>query len=85
MTLTSMASKARGIHNWIVQNKGFDHEYSKIDFEQGDVVTTMIKCAHGETVFIIHDTFLPRPYSRGGRVQGTKAIWMEKKHLLNMV
>lgn len=77
VTLTSMASKARGVHNWIVQNKGADHEHSEINFEQGDVVTTMIKCAHGETVFIIHDTSLPRPYSRGGRVQGTKAIWME--------
>jgi len=77
LTLTSMASKARGLHNWIVENKGADHEHANINFEQGDIVTTMIKCAHGETVLIIHDTSLPRPYSRGGRVQGTKAIWME--------
>jgi hypothetical protein len=37
----------------------------------------MIKCAHGETIMVIHDTTLPRPYSRAGRVQGTKGIWME--------
>jgi predicted dehydrogenase len=79
LTLTSMASKARGLHEWIVEHKGAGHEQAKIEFAQGDVVTTMIKCAHGETVFLIHDTSLPRVYSRGGRVQGTKAIWMEDK------
>lgn len=46
----------------------------------GDIVTTSIKCAHGETILLTHDTTLPRPYSRGGRVQGTKGIWMEDKH-----
>ena len=39
----------------------------------------MIKCAHGETILLIHDTSLPRPYSRGNRLQGTKGIWMEDK------
>ena len=78
-TLTSMSSKARGIHNWIVDNKGADHEHAKLEFTQGDITTTMIKCAQGETIVLIHDTTLPRVYSRGGRVQGTKAIWMEDK------
>lgn len=84
LTLTSMASKARGLHEWIVANKGADHEHAKINFTQGDIVTTMIKCAHGETVFLIHDTSLPRVYSRAGRVQGTKAIWMEDKKAIHI-
>ena len=84
MTLTSMSSKARGLHQWIIANKGSDHEHAKIDFTQGDIVTTMIKCAHGETVLLIHDTSLPRVYSRGGRVQGTKAIWMEDKKSIHI-
>lgn len=79
LTLTSMSSKARGLHEWIVKNKGADHEHAEIEFTQGDIVTTMIKCAHGETILLIHDTSLPRIYSRAGRVQGTKAIWMEDK------
>lgn len=79
LSLTSMSSKARGLHNWIVDNKGAEHEHAKLDFTQGDIVTTMIKCAHGETLLLIHDTSLPRVYSRGGRVQGTKGIWMEDK------
>ena len=79
LTLTSMSSKAKGLSKWIADNKGTDHEHSKIDYVQGDIVTTMIKCAHGETVLLTHDTSLPRVYSRGGRVQGTKGIWMEDK------
>lgn len=84
LALTSMSSKARGLHQWIVDNKGSDHEHANIDFTQGDIVTTMIKCAHGETVLLIHDTSLPRVYSRGGRVQGTKAIWMEDKKSIHI-
>jgi predicted dehydrogenase len=77
MTLTSMASKARGLHEWVRDNLGKDHPMSEIVFPKGDIVTTMIKCAKGETILIVHDTTLPRPYSRGGRVQGTKGLWME--------
>ena len=43
----------------------------------------MIKCAHGETVMLIHDCSLPRPYSRAQRVQGTRGIWMEDKNALH--
>ncbi|HOJ09830.1 MAG TPA: Gfo/Idh/MocA family oxidoreductase [Clostridiales bacterium] len=77
INLTSMSSKSRGINEWVKANKGEDHPFAKTNFALGDVVTTMIKCAHGETILIIHDTSLPRPYSRAGRVQGTKGIWME--------
>ncbi len=82
--LTSMSSKAKGLHQWIADHKGTDHPHAEIDFTQGDIVTTMIKCAHGETVLLIHDTSLPRVYSRGGRVQGTKAIWMEDKKSIHI-
>jgi hypothetical protein len=77
LTLTSMASKARGLHEWFVNTLGPDHPKTKLQFAQGDIVTTMIKCARGETILLVLDTTLPRPYSRGGRIQGTKGIWME--------
>jgi hypothetical protein len=80
ISLVSMSSKSRGIHEWIVKHKGADHPQATLDFRLGDIVTTMIKCAHGETVMLIHDTSLPRVYSRGGRVQGTKGIWMEDRN-----
>jgi len=77
LTLTSVASKARGVHDWIIRHLGTEHPLASVEFNQGDIVTTMLKCAHGETIVMIHDTTLPRPYSRAGRVQGTKGIWME--------
>ena len=77
VTLSSMASKSRGNSLWAKEHLGSDNPLAGTAFALGDVVTTMIKCARGETIVLTHDTSLPRPYSRGGRVQGTKGIWME--------
>ncbi len=77
--LTSMATKSRGLHDYIVNHPqgGPGHANANIEFKLGDVVTTMIKCNNGETITLFHDTNLPRPYSLGFRVQGTKGIWMD--------
>ena len=75
--LTSMASPAMGLHQYIEEKGGKDHPNAKVNFKCGDVVQTMIKCHNGETILITHDTNLPRPYSLGFRVQGTKGIWMD--------
>ncbi len=77
LSLCSYASKSRGLHEHIVKNGGESHPNAKVSFKLGDVVTTMINCANGETVLLQHDTNLPRPYSLGFRVQGTKGIWMD--------
>ena len=76
--LTSMASKSRGLHNYIVDHEkgGKDHPNAKIDFKLGDKITTMVKTANGESIVLHHDTNLQRPYSLGFRVQGTKGLWM---------
>ncbi|MBO5069662.1 MAG: Gfo/Idh/MocA family oxidoreductase [Roseburia sp.] len=79
LTLTSTASKSRGLD--IRATKAYG-EHSPIWHRHalGDVVTTVIKCAGGETVTLVHDTSLPRPYTRGNVVHGTKGIWMEVNH-----
>jgi hypothetical protein len=77
VSLTSYATKSRGLHDYIVKKGGASHPNAKVEFKLGDIVTTMIKCANGETVFLQHDTNLPRPYSLGFRVQGTSGIWMD--------
>ncbi|MGN1451154.1 MAG: Gfo/Idh/MocA family protein [Eubacteriales bacterium] len=80
LTLTSMASKSRGLHDWLVKNRTPDyHSYNRV-FNQGDVVTTLIKCANGETITLTHDCSLVRPYSRNYVVQGTDAIYNEAPH-----
>lgn len=73
VSLVSMASKSVGMREWTAQNPPEGNPL----FTQGDVVTTMIRCARGETILLIHDTTLPRPYSRALRVQGSRGLYME--------
>jgi len=77
LSLSSFATKTRGLHNYIVEKGGPNHPNAKVLFKLGDVVTTHIKCANGETILLQHDTNSPRPYSLGFRVQGTKGLWMD--------
>ena len=77
VSLCSFSSKARGLHDYIVSKGGPNNPNAKVEFKLGDVVTTQLKCANGETVLLQHDTDLPRPYSLGFRVQGTKGLWMD--------
>ena len=77
LSLSSFATKSRGLHNYIVEKGGANHPNAKVVFKLGDVVTTHIKCANGETILLQHDTNSPRPYSLGFRVQGTKGLWMD--------
>lgn len=79
LTLVSMASKAVGEHEWLKKNRP-DTDLAKASFNEGDIVTTMISCSNGETIMLTHDCTLPRPYSRGGYVQGVKGVWMEDGH-----
>ncbi len=75
--LTSTASQSRGLNKYIVDNSTKDHPNADVKFKLGDVVTTLIKCANGQTIVLSHDTNSPRPYSLNFRVQGTKGLWMK--------
>lgn len=77
LNLCSFSSKARGLHDYIVKECGPSHPSAGVKFKLGDVVTTSINCANGETILLQHDTSLPRPYSLGFRVQGTNGLWMD--------
>lgn len=74
--LVSFASKARGLAAY-VEKLSPGSPNARLNYKNGDVVTTMINCANGETVMLSHDVHLPRPYSLGFRVQGTKGLWMD--------
>ncbi|QTE23712.1 Gfo/Idh/MocA family protein [Polaribacter cellanae] len=74
-SISSNASKGIGLHNYIVKNGGKDHPNAKLKFKQGDVITSTIETALGETIIVTHDCNLPRPYSLGFRVQGANGLW----------
>lgn len=77
LTLSSTASKAAGLEEYVKKEKADTPFFKGKTFAQGDVVTTIIKCANGETIVLTLDTTLPRYYSRGFTVRGTKAMYEE--------
>lgn len=79
LRLSSFASKARGLNDYVLNHEkgGPQHPNAQVTFKQGDIVTTQIQCANGETILLTHDTSLQRPYNLGFRVQGTKGLWQD--------
>lgn len=77
LTLHSTASKAAGMKEYIKSKKSDDRELLNKNFTQGDIVTTVLTCAGGETIVLTLDTTLPRFYSRGFTVRGTKGMYEE--------
>ncbi|OUS77278.1 glycosyl hydrolase [Paenibacillus sp. MY03] len=80
VSLVSIASKAKGMQAYIRHNREPDHELAQTEFMQGDIITTTIKCALGQTITITLDTTLPRHYSRGFTVRGTTGMYSEDNH-----
>ncbi|MBR6790420.1 MAG: Gfo/Idh/MocA family oxidoreductase [Oscillospiraceae bacterium] len=80
VSLSAFASKARGLRQYATDYLGADHKYAQMDYKQGDIVTTMITCANGETVMLTLDTTVPRAYySRNFSVRGTKGMSSEER------
>jgi predicted dehydrogenase len=78
VSVTSTASKSAGLADWAEENLPADHPAHETEWTHGDVVTTLLRCANGETVEVTHDVSLPRPYSRMYTVQGTNGIWQHR-------
>lgn len=76
LSLASFGSKSVGLEAY-VSEKNIE-PLKGVRFNQSDVVTTVIKCQNGETITITLDTCLPRYYSRGFLVQGTKGLICEE-------
>lgn len=82
VSLTSTASSAKGLKQYVKDGKTSNPELENAEFKQGDIVTTVIKCLNGETITLTLDTTLPRSYSRGFTVRGTKAMYQEDNNML---
>jgi predicted dehydrogenase len=78
ISLVSVASKSAGLHEYIMKNHADDENLVNMQFAQGDIITTIIKCAHGETITLTLDTSLPRYYTRNYTIHGTKALYDER-------
>ena len=75
LSLHSVSTKSVGMQEYI---EAHGPERLKGEtFNQGDIISTTIKCQNGEAVNIVLDTSLPRYYSRRFTVRGSKGIISE--------
>lgn len=81
--LNSVSSCAKGLHEYAVEHRP-DDPVAKADFAQGDIVTTILTCADGRTATLVLDTTLPRIYSRGFTVRGTKGMYCEDGNYIHL-
>jgi predicted dehydrogenase len=81
VSLVSVASDAFGMNAYL-NEKDKENPLLNAHFAQGDIVTTIITCARGETITLRLDTTLPRYYSRGLAIHGTKAMYTEDNDTL---
>lgn len=80
LSLSSFASKSGGLNQAAKTLLGEDSPYAGLSYRQGDIITTVITCANGETIQLCLDTTLPRPYySRNFTVRGTKGMYAEER------
>lgn len=77
LTVSSFASKAKGLEEYIQTREDATEEMKNAHFNQGDIITTVLTCANGETILLRLDTTLPRSYSRDFTVRGTKGMYMQ--------
>ena len=75
-SLVSVASSSHGLKEYVKEEN--IEWLNNVEFMQGDIITTVLKCANGETVTMTLDTTLPRYYSRGFSVHGTKGMICEE-------
>jgi predicted dehydrogenase len=79
-TLVSMSSPSRGLQNWAAEHYPEGDAKRQERYVLGDVNVSLIQTANGRTIYVGHDTNLPRPYSRINVVQGTKGIFQGYPH-----
>ncbi len=82
VTLSSFASKAVGLTEFSYSDKNPDSALRGAKFRQGDVVTTVITCAGGETITLTLNTTLPGYYSREFTVRGTKGTCNQEANMI---
>jgi hypothetical protein len=73
--LTSTATNARGLHRVIVARAGKDSLNAAIRFKKGDIVTSTITTARGESIIVTNNVSAVRPYSMDFWCEGTNGIW----------
>ena len=76
----SRASSCNAINAFFHREFGKDFPAGKLEYKQGDVITSILKTRMGKTLVINSDLQLPRPYDNRWLLQGTKGIYDEGRN-----
>jgi len=82
--LVSMSGPSRGLQLWQAEHLDPTDRRRNEKYVLGDVNVSLIRTVHGKTIYLVHDTNLPRPYSRLHTVRGTRGVfqkWPERVHV----
>jgi len=72
--LVSMSGPSRGLQLWRDERLEASDPRRAEQYVLGDVNLTLIRTVRGQTIYLVHDTNLPRPYSRINAIQGTRGL-----------
>ncbi|HSR50762.1 MAG TPA: Gfo/Idh/MocA family oxidoreductase [Acidobacteriota bacterium] len=72
--LVSMSGPSMGLQAYARRHFPADAPERNERYQLGDVNVSLIKTVRGRTIYLSHDTNLPRPYSRLNLVQGTRGL-----------
>ncbi len=70
--MVSFSSPARGRKLYAAEHFAADHQWNQLDYQGGDINTSIIKTNLGRTLLVQWDETSPRPYTRHNLIQGTK-------------
>jgi hypothetical protein len=76
----SNASSCNAINAFFRREFGKDFPAAKLNYKQGDVITSVLKTKMGKTLVINSDLQLPRPFDNRWLLQGTKGIYDEGRN-----
>ena len=72
--IVSTSSPLKDRKLYAEKNFDIDYKWTKMDFQGGDINTSIIKMTMDRTIMVLCDETCPRPYSRDNLTQGTKGI-----------
>ena len=73
-TIVSFSSPAMGRKKFANENFPENHKWNELNYQNGDLNTSIIKTQVGRTIMVQWDETSPRPYTRLNLIQGTKGI-----------
>jgi len=73
-TIVSFSTPAMGRKKFANENFSDNHKWNELNYQNGDLNTSIIKTHLGRTIMVQWDETSPRPYTRLNLIQGTKGV-----------